>query len=115
MDSPRFGLLYLLLRKKRVNFARRTFRMNLYTNFAWEDGAIGLLLCTVPLLAGGAWEPRYPSRLDEPDYSWRAVIVIGGLFGGAAGFGIGTQIKATDEFQVVSLAGGDTTKSDSTR
>jgi len=89
--------------------------LELSSNFAWEGGAIGLLLFTVPPLAAGAWGPQYPSRRDEPDYSSRPVIVILGMFGGVAGFGIGSQIKETAEFYVVPVAGQSKTKSDSTK
>jgi len=89
--------------------------LELSSNFAWEGGAIGLLLFTVPPLAAGAWGPQYPSRRDEPDYSGRPVIVILGMFGGVAGFGIGSQIKETAEFHVVPVAGQSKTKSDSTK
>jgi hypothetical protein len=87
--------------------------LELVRNFAWEGGAIGLLLLTIPPLVGGGWAPQYPSRHDEPDYSWRSIIVMGGVFGGVAGFGIGSQIKETQEFHVVPAAGQRKTKSDS--
>ena len=82
------------------------------TSFPWEGGAIGLLLLTVPFLVEGGWEPGHPSRLDEPDYTGRAIIVIGGLFGGAAGVGIGSQVHAKHEFHVAPPGGEGITKPD---
>ena len=89
--------------------------LELSSNFAWEGGAIGLLLFTVPPLATGAWGPQYASRLDEPDNTGRYLIVIGGVLGGGIGFGIGRLIRATKEFHVVPVAGQSKTKSDSTK
>jgi hypothetical protein len=93
----------------------RVLHVELTNNFAWEGGAIGFLLVTVPPLVAGGWGPQYPSRLDEPDYSGRSIIVIGGILGGVVGFGVGSAILGTQEFHVLPVAGPRKTKPDSTK
>ena len=78
-------------------------QMEVSRNYVWEGGSIGLLVLTVPPLAMGSWGPGYPSRLDEPDYTWRYLTVIGGVLGGSVGVGVGSAIRSTDTFQVVPI------------
>ena len=84
-------------------------------NYVWEGGIVGLLLVTVPSLATGGWGPQYPSRLDEPDYTGRYFVVVGGVLGCFLGAGVGSAIRSTDIFQVVPFAVQSKTKSDSTK
>ena len=89
--------------------------LELSRNYVWEGGTVGIILCTVPPLATGAWGPQYSSKLTEPDYSGRYLTVIGGVFGGFVGAAVGNAIRPTDIFQVVPVAVQSKTKSVSTK
>ncbi len=89
--------------------------LELSRNYVWEGGAVGLLLCTVPPLATGAWGPQQPGGPNSINYDGRYFVVMGGVFGGFLGAGVGSAIRTTDIFQVVPFAGQSKTKSDSTK
>jgi hypothetical protein len=89
--------------------------LELSRNYVWEGVAVGLLLCTVPPLAAGAWGPQQPGGPNSVNYDGRHLVVMGGVFGGFAGAGVGSTITTTDVFQVPSIAGQSRMKSDSTK
>jgi hypothetical protein len=89
--------------------------LELSRNYAWEGGIVGILLGTVHSLLGGAWGPQQPGGPNSINYDGRYFVVMGGVLGGFLGAVVGSTIRPTDIFQVVPFAGGNTTKSDSTK